>query len=447
MVPVVDRIADHHVEPRLGGGRADAGRPAHVQVALRDLRRTTGCAPRAACAGSHRGWAGRSRKSACAPRPCPASAGAGAVDDGDAQHRRERGPAAASDDAAMRLPCTSTSPAYGASPLPSKMRTLVNSTSLMVPHAPQRRCEKRRAIRAGIPRPVRSSSSGRSAAAPRRASTSRRGSARPGRAPTCGGATPSSSPVTSSTGSRALRHLGRLRVGQRLAGARVAFGVLRASGFRARRPRPPAGAAGVSVDSAACSSASVMACMPTMPSSRAFAARARMPARAASGGAASGPNSARPRLASARCAARCWQTIVPIEWPIQVACAMPSATAHPQRRRRSTSIDSGPSARAASVPLPGRSTRIDARPRAKRRHQRRQRVGRCRRGRARRTMASPSPSTSTAIRSMRVHAHGSLDAVLERADAVDLDAHHVAVLQPARRARSPCRRRPACRWR
>jgi hypothetical protein len=34
---VVDRVADHDVEARLRGGRADARGPAHVEVALRDL--------------------------------------------------------------------------------------------------------------------------------------------------------------------------------------------------------------------------------------------------------------------------------------------------------------------------------------------------------------------------------------------------------------------------
>jgi hypothetical protein len=34
---VVDRVADHHVEARLGGGSAHAARPAHVQILPRDL--------------------------------------------------------------------------------------------------------------------------------------------------------------------------------------------------------------------------------------------------------------------------------------------------------------------------------------------------------------------------------------------------------------------------
>src|SRR4030095_6203816 len=40
----------------------------------------------------------------------------------------------------MRLPCTNTSPLYGGSPLPSKMRTLVNKTLAML--SPLRPCHR-----------------------------------------------------------------------------------------------------------------------------------------------------------------------------------------------------------------------------------------------------------------------------------------------------------------
>ena len=62
----------------------------------------------------------------------------------------------------------------------------------------------------------------------------------------------------------------------------------------------------------------MISCMPAAPS-RAFAARARIAARAGSGGAISGPNSARLRTSFGAATARCWQTMVPIEWPIQCA--------------------------------------------------------------------------------------------------------------------------------
>ena len=58
--------------------------------------------------------------------------------------------------------------------------------------------------------------------------------------------------------------------------------------------------------------------MPAAPS-RALAARAVIAARAASGGAINGPKSATLATRFGWAAAMCWQTMVPIEWPIQCA--------------------------------------------------------------------------------------------------------------------------------
>ena len=97
--------------------------------------------------------------------------------------------------------------------------------------------------------------------------------------------------------------------------------------------------------------------MPAVPSPRALAARARIAARAASGGAISGPNSAMLRTSFGAATARCWQTMVPIEWPSQCARVTFSRVQTESSVSTKRSIVSGPSTRCERA-LPGMSTRI-----------------------------------------------------------------------------------------
>src|SRR5205085_3512758 len=180
---------------------------------------------------------------------------------------------------------------------------------------------------------------------------------------------------------------------------------------------------------AAPSRPSAISCIPATPSARALAARPRMATRAGSGGAISGPNKAMLLTSFGAATARCWQTMVPSEWPIQCARVTPSRLQTESSVSTKRSIVSGPSTRCERA-LPGMSTRIT----------------RCRASAGisgwnefvlpprpcTQTTASPSPSSSTTTRSIRcsVTASPSFEAVLDRADAVDLDPHDVAGAEP-----------------
>jgi hypothetical protein len=113
----------------------------------------------------------------------------------------------------------------------------------------------------------------------------------------------------------------------------------------------------VSAEVDALTSASAISCMPRTPSLRAFSPRALMLARAESGGAISGPNSDRLRTSRGCETARCWATMVPMEWPstwarLTFSRAQIDCTA-------STSVSMLSAAPAAPErPLPGRSGRI-----------------------------------------------------------------------------------------
>jgi hypothetical protein len=122
---VVDRVADDDVEARLGRRGADAAGPAHVEVLLRDLG-----APEDVLLGRHA--LDRVERRLVVPREMGVrldhprhQEGAGAVDDARAADRRARTPLALRTTRAILSPWTSTSPMNGASPPPSKMRTLV----------------------------------------------------------------------------------------------------------------------------------------------------------------------------------------------------------------------------------------------------------------------------------------------------------------------------------
>ena len=192
----------------------------------------------------------------------------------------------------------------------------------------------------------------------------------------CGGATPSSSPVTSSAGASMRSTRGGLRVGQRLAAARIALPGLAASGFRARRPRPAAGAAACRPKWLHCTSASAISCMPAVPSSRAFSPRARMSPRAASGGAISGPNRARLRTSDGLrqppgAGTRCCPSSGRAKW-----ARVMSSRAHTACTASTMLLDRQrpPASPHASGRCPGRSMRT-TRWRGERSHQRRQGVG------------------------------------------------------------------------
>ena len=223
----------------------------------------------------------------------------------------------------MRLPCTSTSPVNGASPPPSKMRTLVNmhvghrqfSLATLVSAAR----EKVAQLALRTPRAARSASSGRSAAARRRACSSRACSLSAIARTSCGGATPSSSPVTSSTGASMRSTAAGLRLGQRLAAARVALGVLAHQALAHERDGERRALARVGRDRGV-----EQAERDLVHAGRAFAARLggaradRRPRRLGRRDQRTEQREAA-RRASARVTATCWQTIVPIEWPIQCA--------------------------------------------------------------------------------------------------------------------------------
>ena len=170
--------------------------------------------------------------------------------------------------------------------------------------------------------------------------------------------------------------------------------------------------------------------MPATPSERAFAARVRNAARAASGGAGSAPNSARLRTRLGSATARCCSTIVPIEWPTQCARAMFSRAHTASAASTMRASDSSPSTR-CERPLPGKSRRTHAIAR-ERRHQRREAVRRAAQAvHAHHRIAAAFVLDGDAIESVKCHA--TTRTVLDRADAVDLDAHHVARFQPLRR--------------
>jgi hypothetical protein len=166
--------------------------------------------------------------------------------------------------------------------------------------------------------------------------------------------------------------------------------------------------------------------MPAVPSARALAARARIAVRAASGGAISGPNRAMLRTSFGAVTATCWQTMVPSEWPIQCARVTFSRVQTESSVSTKRSMVSGPSTRCERA-LPGMSTRMT-----------RWRASAGMSGvkvlvlpprPCTQTTASPSPSSSTTVRSKtcRVMAPpSSLEPVLDRADAVDLDPDDVA---------------------
>ena len=191
----------------------------------------------------------------------------------------------------------------------------------------------------------------------------------------CGGATPSSSPVTSSTGASMRSTAAGWRIGERLAAARIALAVLAHQALahegdgdrlalRACRPR-----------SRRCSSASVISCMPAAPSPRAFAARARIAVRAASGGAISGPNSARLRTSLRRAPRRgAGRRSCPSNGRASARASMSRrAQTASTRRRRSAAIESAPSTalRAAAAG----QVDADHAVAGQRRHQRRPGVG------------------------------------------------------------------------
>ena len=96
--------------------------------------------------------------------------------------------------------------------------------------------------------------------------------------------------------------------------------------------------------------------MPCIPSCLALAARARMFALAWSGGASSGPKSARLFTALGSPAARCAATIVPMEWATTCAFSTWAAAIARLVASRNFSTERGPSTR-HERPQPGRSKR------------------------------------------------------------------------------------------
>ena len=112
--------------------------------------------------------------------------------------------------------------------------------------------------------------------------------------------------------------------------------------------------------------------MPAVPSPRAFAARARIAVRAASGGAISGPNRAMLRTSFGAATARCWQTMVPSEWPSQCARVTLSRVQTESSVSTKRSIVSGPSTAVRA----GAARHVDADHAVarQRRHQRREGV-------------------------------------------------------------------------
>jgi hypothetical protein len=145
--------------------------------------------------------------------------------------------------------------------------------------------------------------------------------------------------------------------------------------------------------------------------------------RAASGGAISGPNSATLATSFGCAPARCWHDdrAHRVAEPVRARDVQPRADA---QQRIDVALDRQLALDALRAAAAGRSMRIT----------------RCRASAGisgvqvlelpprpcTQTTAGPSPSSSTAIRSISWKPWPQLEPVLDDADAVDLDAHHVA---------------------